>query len=468
MLKIAPLFKGLTWLIGLNILIKPVWIFGIDRKVQNLVGYEAYGSYFALFNLCYLLSFIADAGLTNMVNRNLASGEKLPFRQLLLFKTGLSILYIIAVLLIANISGINNWQLLFYLIAVQILTSFFIFFRNVITALQLFSTDAWLSVIDKFLMIIICGTFLYTPLLSSSFDLILFLQIQTITILLSVMVAAFIVFKKKMINAESFSLNASLKLIMPFTLILLLMSSHTRLDGFLLERLHSDGAYEAGVYASAFRLLDAGNMIGFLAASFLVPFAAKNKNNKSLVSSSAISIRHVLVISAIFITAFVYFFAGWLQQLLYHSQIPYHSQIFVLCILSLPAYYIIHIYSSILTAFGNLKSLIIIVALSVLINSVINIFFIPQYGALASCVAAISSQYICALLCYLWAKKSLQNHFHFRSVVFYLFAAIILCLIFYFGRTTGTNEVFLFFAGGMIAAIIMFALIKKEAFIFIK
>ena len=468
MLKIAPLFKGLTWLIGLNIIIKPVWIFGIDRQVQNIVGYEAYGSYFALFNLCYLLGFIADAGLTNMVNRNLASGEKIPFRQLLFFKIGLSLLYIIGVLLVASVSGITDWQILFYLVVIQILTSFFIFFRNIITALQLFFTDAWLSIIDKFLMIIVCGAFLYTPFLSSRFDLILFLQIQTATILFSVLVAAFIVFKKSFIKAESFSLVNSVKLILPFTLILLLMSSHSRLDGFLLERLHSNGAYEAGVYASAFRLLDAGNMIGFLAASFLVPFAAKNKNNKALVSSSAVSIRHVLIITGIFITAYVYFFATWLQQLLYHSQIQYHSQIFVLCILSLPAYYIIHIYSSILTAFGNLKSLIIIVAFSVLINSLINIFFIPQYGALASCVAALGSQYICALVCFLWAKKTLKDHFHLRSVIFYLFAALILCLIFYFGSTTGTNEVFLFFAGGMIAAIIMFALIKKEAFIFIK
>ena len=51
----------------LNFLIKPIWILLIDREVQNRVGVQTYGSYFALFNLTYVLLFIADAGLSNML-----------------------------------------------------------------------------------------------------------------------------------------------------------------------------------------------------------------------------------------------------------------------------------------------------------------------------------------------------------------------------------------------------------------
>ena len=40
-MKSLPFFKGLSWLILLNLLVKPAWIFLVDREVQNIVGHEA-------------------------------------------------------------------------------------------------------------------------------------------------------------------------------------------------------------------------------------------------------------------------------------------------------------------------------------------------------------------------------------------------------------------------------------------
>ena len=59
-MKTSSFFSGLSLLLLFNLLIKPVWIFLIDRPVQNAVGHEAYGTYFALFNLTYVLLFVAD------------------------------------------------------------------------------------------------------------------------------------------------------------------------------------------------------------------------------------------------------------------------------------------------------------------------------------------------------------------------------------------------------------------------
>jgi len=42
---------NLGLLILLNLLIKPFWVFGIDRTVQNIVGAEDFGFYFTIFNL---------------------------------------------------------------------------------------------------------------------------------------------------------------------------------------------------------------------------------------------------------------------------------------------------------------------------------------------------------------------------------------------------------------------------------
>ena len=40
--------KNLLFIILLNALVKPVWIFAIDRTVQNRVGHAAYGTFQAL------------------------------------------------------------------------------------------------------------------------------------------------------------------------------------------------------------------------------------------------------------------------------------------------------------------------------------------------------------------------------------------------------------------------------------
>ena len=47
----TAILRPVLLLIGLNIIIKPLWIVGIDRQVQLLEGPEVYGRFFALFQL---------------------------------------------------------------------------------------------------------------------------------------------------------------------------------------------------------------------------------------------------------------------------------------------------------------------------------------------------------------------------------------------------------------------------------
>lgn len=225
----------------------------------------------------------------------------------------------------------------------------------------------------------------------------------------------------------------------PFALIILLMSVHSRLDAFILERVHINGAMQAGIYASAFRLLEAGNMVGYLAASFLVPFIARNKNDKALIGAVVLNSRHALILLSIGVVSFGLFYAEWIQQLLYHSSDPYISLIIQLTIAVLPASYLVHIYSSVLTATSNFGLLIAILVATVLINLVLNINLIPAYGARGSCIAALVSQYFCGLSCFIAATKKMALPLHMRSLLAYLLAAIALALLFYIGKMTISN-----------------------------
>ena len=72
----SKFYSSLGLLIILNVIVKPLWIFGIDRQVQNAVGTETYGTYFSLFNFSIVFSFLLDWGLTAFFNRQLAAQKE--------------------------------------------------------------------------------------------------------------------------------------------------------------------------------------------------------------------------------------------------------------------------------------------------------------------------------------------------------------------------------------------------------
>src|SRR6476660_8446712 len=74
--------------------------------------------------------------------------------------------------------GLKEWTLLLYITGIQLLNSVFVFLRSVVSARQYFTTDAWLSVLDKSLMILLCGVFLYLPWVFGHINLLRFLQVQ--------------------------------------------------------------------------------------------------------------------------------------------------------------------------------------------------------------------------------------------------------------------------------------------------
>jgi O-antigen/teichoic acid export membrane protein len=438
-MKTLPFFKGLSWLILLNLLVKPVWIFFIDRQVQNITGNEAYGRYFAILNLSYVLLFLSDAGLGNMLNQRMANRIPLNIFRLLRIKIFLLFLYCAACFLAGWLTGIKAWDILFYVIIIQALTSLFVFLRSIVTAGQFFYADAWFSVLDKMLMIIFCGSILYTSFFGNM-DLLLFLKIQTLCTSIALCCAFFFIMRKDLITRKQKKSEARLiPFILPFAAIILLMSAHYRLDGFLLERIHHHGALEAGIYASAYRLLDAGNMAGYLAASFLLPFVARHQAEKEVVEDAVIHTRHGLIFFGIGAATFVIMFAPWLQRLLYHSDEAYHSLVMQLCIAALPGYFLVHVYGSLLTATARFRQFIFILLLSVVLNAVLNLLLIPVYGALACCIAALASQYFCGLACCIVATKSLGLASGSRSGLLYLLCAGVLAAFFYFLRMAISN-----------------------------
>ena len=72
----TALLRPVLLLIGLNMVIKPLWIIGIDRQVQLLEGPEVYGRFFALFQLSLMFHVILDAGIQTFLSQQ--KGKILP------------------------------------------------------------------------------------------------------------------------------------------------------------------------------------------------------------------------------------------------------------------------------------------------------------------------------------------------------------------------------------------------------
>jgi len=455
-------YPALVLLILLNLVIKPIWIFAIDRNVQNSVGHTEYGLYFSLYNLSILFNFLLDWGFTGLLNREAATTPAYSSytQQLLRYKLLFTIGYSLFLFLFALITGVTRMDILAGMIALQVLTSFFLFFRSGITAAQAFSTDAWLSITDKSLVILACGAFLLYPAFSGSITIFKFIWIQVACMGIAVVISFFLLPKR---NGISFFLPAKpsidIKLLFnkawPYSLIILLMSVHYRLDGFLMERILPDGQRQAGIYASAYRLLDAANMAGFLLASFLLPYISRRFSEKKEIETVILNVRHLLLLYSLGIACIGLFASGWLVELLYHFSIRETILVMQYCLPAIIGYSLVHIYGSVLTATGHIRGFCIITAMAVALNIILNVLLIPAFGARGACIAALISQSSCGIAAMFYVRQQLSISLHPRSLFQYALITAVLVALFYYGQRLPVQTVYLVVIAAIVSILLM-------------
>jgi len=405
-------YSNLAFLLFVNLLVKPFWIFGIDRTVQNTVGAETYGLYFALFNFSVLFQILLDFGINNFNNRAVAQDEDFIRKHLpdiLSLKVMLSLAYAGVTLVAGLISGYGKFQihLLLLLTANQILTSLLLYLRSNISGMHLFKTDSVLSVLDKLLMIGICGWLLW-GMQREQFQIEWFIYAQSVALLATILAAAIVILAKHGMLSLRWDV-AGMKAIAlktyPYALLGLLMTIYYRIDGVMLERMLPDGAREAGIYAASFRLLDAANMLGYLFASILLPmFArmlAKKENVQSLVNGSLA----LIMTGALTVVGVSVFFRSEIMLRLYPQSTQYWSDIFGLLMPSFLGVCTVYIYGTLLTANGSLKVLNSIALGGMLLNILLNLLLIPQHKALGATAATLITQSVVAAAHVVAAKR---------------------------------------------------------------
>ena len=397
---------NLALVVALNLLIKPFWIFGIDRTIQNMVGAAEYGFYFSLLNFSFLLNILLDLGITNYNNRNIAQNNQLLSKSLssiIGLRLLLAVGYFVISLSIAGVIGYEWRQLkvLLFLLLNQFLASFILYFRSNLSGLHYFKTDSLLSVLDRTLMIIICSFLIWGNLFDQPLQIEWFVYAQTVSYFLAAAIAFMLVFRKAdflKLNFDRTYFIAILRRSYPFALLTLLMAIYYRVDSVMLERMLPDGKVQAGIYAQGFRILDAVAMFAFLYAGLLLPMFSKMLKMKEAVNKLAYFSFLLLMIPVI---ALVFVAASYRQEimdLLYHHHVIASSGIFgilIFCYLGIATSYI---FGTLLTANGNLRDLNLMAMGGVLVNVILNLVFIPKMGARGSAIASLITQSLTAVM----------------------------------------------------------------------
>ncbi len=399
---VKKFFGNLLLLVFANLLIKPLWVLGIDRTVQNLVGTEAYGQYYELFNTTFLLAILLDMGINNYNSKVIARHPQLINKKLagiLVVKLLLAVVYLLITLLIGIFSGYTSVQmyLLMLLCLNQILSWYILYLRTNISALQLFKTDTFLSVLDRLLMIVFCGVLLFTPL-RTRFQIEYFVYAQTLSYLFTAIVCLAFVSR----YTAQIKLNWNLPLLLvivkqsyPYALLAFLMVVYTRIDAKMMYLILPDSEREIGMYAAAYRLLDAVNMLGILVASLLLPIFLKMLRQKQSLNKLVNFSFTLVVLPAILLAAYAWQYKEQVMSALYVHTFPQSGMIFLLLMLSFIPICTIYVYGTLLTANENLTLLNKIALLSLLLNIILNLWLIPEYKALgAACTGLITQSFV--------------------------------------------------------------------------
>ena len=418
--------KNIIFLLFLNLLVKPFWILGIDREVQNMLGDALYGQYLSIFNFSYLFYILLDLGITNFNSRNIASDNQMlskHFAGLAEIKLLLGVFYAIVIFVVGYLNGFREGfqlKMLFWCGINQILLSFILFLRSNMQGLLLFKADSFLSVFDRVLAILLMVLLLWSgwfPL--GHFSVVWYLQVQTLAYLCTIALALFLVLKH--VDHLSFKINFKffreiLVQSLPFALLVLLMSVYSRIEPFLLERLLDDNGVQAGIYGRAYRLFDAGNNISNLFAIMLLPmFTATLKSKVELDNLVKTSFNVMVAMTGIVLIMCV-FYSQEIMQLMYNPEegeteaayllrIGQYAKVFPILMGSFFCLSTTYVFGTLLTANGSLRQLNLVAACGVVINILLNLIVIPRFQSVGAACTSLCVQLVTAFAQYLLCEK---------------------------------------------------------------
>ncbi|MCI4667049.1 MAG: oligosaccharide flippase family protein [Bacteroidia bacterium] len=403
---IKSLFANISIVILLNLLIKPIWLL-VEMGIQDEVGHAEWGMYGALLSFGFLFLSLSDLGINQYTTKMIAGKPELMasyFPNLFAFKLLIMILYPVAMVGVGSLIGYDQRQIyfLFLLCFVHGGGQMMEFFRANIRASQKFKLDGFLSVAERILLLLLTAYLFFTQLTIDRFIYARLIAIGLTVLLFYALIIRLYGWFRPRLNLP-FVKNI-VKSSLGLALMTILYSVHDKVDQVMLERLRvEDGAVQNGLYAAAYRWLEAMSMflwtvlpIFFARFAF---FVEKPKEQERLLHFGQV----ITAIPLIFVAVWVWFYA---ELLLFPFDQSTTEELGVIaaCLRAIFIALAINgcfaIFSTLLTSTGHESKVNVMAIASVLLNIVLNVIFIPEYGAIASAWTTVGS-YALLSICYL-------------------------------------------------------------------
>lgn len=429
----------MAMMVGINLLIKPFWILVIDVAVQDKVGYEAYGEYISMFNLALILTMLLDFGINNYNSSTIANKPEIlteQFSQLVSLKLLLSGVYLVLTLLLAMVYGFSPGLIVWVLVLAfnQVLAHFSTFIRSNLAGLQFFRTDAWLSALDRAVMILLglmmLGGLFFVPSISH------FILIQTIGYAAVVVVALLLVWP----YLHSFSIRFNRALLAdifrktyPFAILAFIMLLYSKWDVLMMKKMLDDGDVQNGIYARAGRILEAATLMIGSTATIMLPLFARMIGNQENLTPISKSLIVVLVYPVAVFAIWASIYNRDVMGLLPVGDSEQVFQVFSILILAFIPYTCMYVFGSMLTAKGLIRLLVIWCGVGLLISLAANALLIPMWGALGAALATLLTQSFVGFGKMYWAIRKIKLDFTIKdTLAFPLFMIGTACLMWWF------------------------------------
>lgn len=309
---------------------------------------------------------------------------------------------------------------------------------------MLFKTDSVISVLDRSLLIVFCGIFLWNDSLRANFTIDHFVYIQTLTMFITFLVALIVCLSKTGLLKLKWNFAFNLHILkdgLPYALLGLLMACYNRMDSVMLLALVDDGGVSSGIYASGFRLVDSANMVAYLFSVILLPLIAKMIKENQKINSVVGAAFHLLLIITLGFVAVSLCYSTELMELLYNKHIDESAKVYKILSFCFIPISMTYIFGTVLTANGSLKYLNLIAGLGMVMNIGLNFILIPLFKENGAAMTSLITQSVTAILQAWLALKIFKIKFEWKYCLKIISFIVIVFFISIFAQQLELNWV---------------------------
>ncbi len=252
-------------------------------------------------------------------------------------------------------------------------------------------------------------------------------------------------------------IGKKISLLAPFFVISIFTVIYFKIDVFMLRYLGND--YMVGIYSAAFRLMEAFQMIpaAIIAALFPGLVAAYLESREKFMDLFK-KILAVLISAGFLVITFGWLFGEQIITLLYGEKYTDSIQVFYVLISAIFPMYINYLLTQTLIAVNKQKFYSLWVMICAFVNAALNLFMIPEYGALGAAIATIVTEMVLLVLIIPLLKEQLKAAdwgFNILTVILWIIIFLV-CMV-----LTGINVLMAFIGYAILSFIPAGILIRK-------